>query len=74
MYMAVNTRPDIVFAVSRLVRFLINPGPEHHKAADRVLNYLKLHAGYSLQLGNGDKFTVASDASFADNSIDWKSS
>jgi len=27
-----------------------------------------------LQFGNGDNFEVASDASFADNSIDWKSS
>jgi hypothetical protein len=74
MYAAVNTRPDIAFAVSRLARFLTNPGPVHHNAADRVLNYLKLYSTYSLQLGGSDNFTVASDASFADNSLDRKSS
>lgn len=74
MYAAVQTRIDVAFAVSRLARFLTNPGPEHHKAADRVLNYLETHKTRSLQLGGEDTFTTASDASFADNSIDWKSS
>jgi hypothetical protein len=34
MYLAVITRPDIAFTVLRLLRFLTNPGPEHHTAAD----------------------------------------
>jgi hypothetical protein len=34
IYLAVITRPDIAFAVSRLLRFLTNPRPEHHAAAD----------------------------------------
>ncbi|RKK06471.1 hypothetical protein BFJ65_g18668 [Fusarium oxysporum f. sp. cepae] len=29
LYIAVNTRPDIAFAASRLARFLVNPGQEH---------------------------------------------
>jgi len=33
-------RPDIVFAVLRLVRFNNNPGLQHYKAADQVLYYL----------------------------------
>src|SRR4029077_10092348 len=74
LYAAVTTRIDIAFAVSRLARFLTNPGPEHHAAADRVLSYLKRHRGLGLQLGGGDHFTVASDASFADNTLDRKSS
>lgn len=76
LYAAVTTRPDIAFATSRLSRFLTNPGPKHHAAADRVLLYLKRYRDYGLQFGGGqeDTFTVASDASFADNSLDRKSS
>jgi Reverse transcriptase (RNA-dependent DNA polymerase) len=74
MYAAVTTRPDIAFAVSRLSCFLINPGPEHHNAADRVLLYLKRFRNLGLEFGGGNNFIVASDASFADNTIDRKSS
>jgi len=76
LYAAVTTRPDIAFATSRLSRFLTNPSPQHHAAADRVLLYLKRYRDYGLQFGGQqeDTFTVASDASFADNSLDRKSS
>jgi len=70
----VITRPDIAFAASRLFRFNTNPGPEHHKAADQVLHYLHNTRRLALQLGGEDDFVVASNASFADNSIDRKSS
>ena len=70
-----TTRPDIAFVTSRLSRFLTNPGPNHHAAADRVLLYLSRHRTLGLQFGGkGDTFTVASDASFADNTLDRKSS
>uniref|UniRef100_A0A093UK82 Retrovirus-related Pol polyprotein from transposon TNT 1-94 n=1 Tax=Talaromyces marneffei PM1 TaxID=1077442 RepID=A0A093UK82_TALMA len=55
MYAAVSTRPDVAFAVSRLARFLSNPGPEHHKAADKVLCYLKRHHAELLALAQGVK-------------------
>jgi hypothetical protein len=74
LYIAVITRPDIAFAVSRLSRFNNNPGPEHHEAVDRILLYLKNTHGLALQLGGGNGFLVASDASFADNALDRKSS
>jgi hypothetical protein len=75
LYAAVTTRPDIAFATSRLSRFLTNPGPSHHAAADRVLLYLSRHRTLGLQFGGKeDTFTVASDASFADNTLDRKSS
>ena len=64
----------MAFAVSRLARFLSNPGPKHHAAADRVIGYLDKHKGYALQFGRADDFEVASDASFADNTLDRKSS
>lgn len=74
LYAAVITRPDIAFAASRLARFNMNPSNEHHLAADRVLQYLRQTRCVGLQLGGGDEFLVASDASFADNAIDRKSS
>ena len=58
----------------QLARFNVNPSPEHQKAADRVLCYLLRTRSLALQLGDGDDFEVASDASFADNSLDRKSS
>jgi hypothetical protein len=37
MYLAVQTRPDILYKVSVLSRFLSNLSPQHIKAADRIL-------------------------------------
>ncbi|KAF4474070.1 Retrovirus-related Pol polyprotein from transposon TNT [Colletotrichum fructicola Nara gc5] len=74
LYAAVITRPDVAFAASKLARFNANPGPEHHKAADRVLLYLRKTASLALRFGGGDEFIVASDASFADDTEDRKSS
>jgi hypothetical protein len=74
LYAAVITRPDIAFAVSRLARFSTNPGAEHHAEADRAIRYLSSTRALALQLGQGDDFEVASDASFADNTLDRTSS
>jgi hypothetical protein len=74
LFAAVTTRPDIAFATSRLARFLMNPGKEHQEAADRVLLYLKSTETLALELGQGETLDVASDASFADNTQDRKSS
>ncbi|KAI1507540.1 polyprotein [Pyrenophora tritici-repentis] len=74
LFAAVTTRPDIAFAASRLARFLVNPSTEHQDAADRVLLYLKKTESLALELGRGDGLEVASDASFADNTLDRKSS
>lgn len=40
-YIAQATRPDIVFAVGCLSKFLANPGCRHWDAAIQVLRYLK---------------------------------
>lgn len=69
-----NTRPDISFAVSRLARFNLNPSEAHHKAANRVIHYLLGTITHSLTLGVGNTLEACSDASFADNSLDRKSS
>jgi hypothetical protein len=41
MYLASTTRPDISFVVSKLSRFVSNPGDDHWCALERVLRYLK---------------------------------
>jgi hypothetical protein len=39
-YLANATRPDIVFAVNRLVSFTANPSMKHYKLLKRILRYL----------------------------------
>ena len=68
------TRPDIAFIVSRLTRFNLSPGLDYYAAIDRVIEYLLVIATYALKLGGGDAFITWSDASFADNTRDRKSS
>ncbi|KAE8970121.1 hypothetical protein PR001_g27300, partial [Phytophthora rubi] len=41
LYITTCTRPDVVYIVTQLSRFLENPGQQHWKAAIRVLRYLK---------------------------------
>ena len=74
LYAALITHPDVAFAVSRLTRFNYNPGSKHHRAAERVLDYLQETINYVLQLGEGEIFEIYSDASFTDNTLDRKSS
>jgi hypothetical protein len=74
LFAAVTTRPDVAFAMLQLARFLTNPGQQHHNAADRVLLYLQSTRRCSLGLGGRQHLEVASDASFADNTLDRKSS
>ena len=40
MYLASATRPDISFAVSKLSRFMSNPGTDYWHALERVMRYL----------------------------------
>jgi len=74
LYACVITRPDAAFAVSRLARFMNNPSEQYVQAMNRLLNYLYATCFYGLQLEPGISFEVYSNASFADNSIDRKSS
>ena len=74
LYAAIITRPDIAFACSRLSRHNMNPDATHHAAADRVLNYLRGTMTWGLELGGGNNLQIYSDASFADNKNDRRSS
>ena len=48
MYLASATRPDISFAVSKLSRFMSNPGTDHWHALERVMCYLKGTMSYGI--------------------------
>jgi hypothetical protein len=48
MYLASATRPDISFAVSKLSRFVSNPGDDHWHALKRVMCYLKGTTNYRI--------------------------
>ncbi len=78
LFAAVATRPDIAFAVPRLLRFNQRPRKRHHKAADRVFHYLFQKKDYCIRYwGNAQDLSslvFESDASFGDNTLDRKSS
>ena len=68
--MAVITRPDIAFTVSQLTRFLINPGPLHHKVADKIIGYLTSMKNLTLYFGGFNNLKVVNNALFANNTLD----
>ena len=72
--MAVTTRPDVAFAVSRLARFLINPGPLHYKVADKMIGYLSNVKNLALQFGGINNFKLINNTLFANNTLDRKNS
>ena len=68
MYLAVGTRPDISYAVSKLTQFLDCYRHSHWAAALRVVRYLKGTRTLSLLLGNSSTISLVgfSDSSYAD--------
>jgi len=75
MYIALSTRPDIMFAVSWLSRFLCATTNHHWKEGKRVLRYLKETINFSLNISSMKSkchLVVYSDADFA-NADDKKS-
>ena len=68
--MAVITRLNMAFAVSRLARFLINPGPLHHKVINKVIGYLASTKDLTLYFGGFNDLEVVSNALFTDNTLD----
>ena len=68
--MAVTIRPDMAFAVLRLVRFLINPGPLHHNVANKVISYLVSIKDLALYFGGFNNLEVVNNALFANNTLE----
>ena len=73
-YLAMQSRPDILFAVNTLARKTKAPNQEDLDAINRVLNYVvgTKHLGLLLNSGEGIKLYATVDASYASHS-DFKS-
>ena len=67
MYAQVCTRPDIVFIVGMLGRYMSNPRVDHWKAAKRVMQYLKRTKDFMLTYRRSDGLEIFrySDSDFA---------
>lgn len=76
LYIAKQTRPDILATVVKLSRFLDNPGKAHWKAAKRALRYLKGTRQLELAYRKHDadlELTGACDADWASDTDDRRS-
>lgn len=80
-FAAVQTRPDIAFAVSQLARHLTNPTKEQVNAALHCVRYLLHNKQIGIEYGDHSpegpdtvEFFGASDASFADDEETRRSS
>jgi hypothetical protein len=78
IYAAVITRPDIARTAAILSTFLTNPSNTHMAAANRCIQYLygtrQLGTMYDGELSDGAELEIYTDASFADDPRDRKSS
>lgn len=48
IYLAINSRPDISFAVNRCARYMSNPNDSHFRALDRIWKYLNKYPDIGL--------------------------
>jgi hypothetical protein len=55
MYLASATRPDIAYVISKLSRFVSNPGSEHWHALERVMRYLVGTMNYDIHYSRDPK-------------------
>ena len=73
MYLASAMRPDISFAVSKLSRFVSNPGDEHWKALETVMRYLKGTTSYEIHYSGYPKVLEGySDSNWISDADDIK--
>src|SRR3990167_2624399 len=73
-YLSLNTRPDIAVSVSKLSRFMNNPGLIHWKMAIKVLRYVKTTKDFCLVLQpTDDRLCVYTDADWAGEIDDRRS-
>ncbi|KAJ0748566.1 putative alcohol dehydrogenase [Helianthus annuus] len=74
MYLT-NTRPDIMFAICKVSRFMERPKRSHWEAAKRILRYIKgtVTEGITYSKGSKGKLVGFSDSDYAGNVDDSKS-
>src|ERR1700712_4369006 len=55
LYSATTTRPDVAKAMAKQAEFLVNPGPRHIDAIDRVIQYLHQIRFFIIDYGRRSK-------------------
>ena len=74
LYLALATRPDLAYAVSKLGQYSSNPGKEHWVAAKRLLRYLQGTKDFKLSINpKNEEMSCWSDADWAGNKEDRRS-
>ena len=58
MHLAVNTRPDILFAVTKLSQYNVNPGRQHWDQVKHVLRYLSKTMDYGIKYKSNESKNV----------------
>ncbi|GBM11641.1 Retrovirus-related Pol polyprotein from transposon TNT 1-94 [Araneus ventricosus] len=71
-FIALRTRPDIMYAINVLSQFQSNPGIKHWNCLLRLLGYLKYTQNYMLELSKVKSLKLRrfSDSDFATNRVD----
>jgi hypothetical protein len=76
-YPTTITRPDAARTSNKLAEFLLNPSPEHFRAADHLIRYLYNTRYLAIQYGGTEtgnpEFRCSTDAAFADDLLTRKS-
>lgn len=68
MYAQVCTRPDLASVTGMLGRFQSNPGPDHCKAAKKVLRYMQGTKDFMLTYKKSDNLEVIG---YSDSDLAW---
>lgn len=74
LYLALQTRPDLAYAVCQVAKFCRNPKIEHWRALDPIFGYVKATKKFGIWIGGEKKgLTGFVDADFAGDNDDRKS-
>ena len=82
-FAVISTRPDIAFVVSKLFRFNVRFNRKHHATVKWILQYFYHTRNICIHYENNKiidikqcliLFVCVNDASFANNTINWKNS
>ena len=71
LYLALGTRPDISYAVSKLAQYASDPTKTHWHAVLRIFTYIRGTLDFGIRLGSSDDLLTGwFDASYADDVVD----
>jgi ribonuclease HI len=76
LYSATTTRPDVAKATAKTAEFLMNPGPRHIDAIDRVIQYLHQTRFLAIEYGRrslneNEEKSITEGIDFAAKSIEF---